>query len=106
MTGMPSGSPVGNSTENRLVNRIYCRQVVSAVPLAINHCTKWSRTLLTFLYIDHLDDAYCIIHLPFSESWYYKTLKPKALIEFAEAYPIEELLVFQKYSKSTVRVQF
>ena len=96
ITGMPKGSAVGNATENRLVNRIYCRQVASAVPLAINYCTKWSRTLLTFLYIDHRDDGYCIIHLPFSESWYYKTLKPKALIEFAEAYPIEELLVFQK----------
>lgn len=96
ITGMPSGSAVGNATENRLLDRQYCKQVIAEVPTSINNCTKWSRNVLTYLYLENRGDMYCIIHLPFSESWYYKNLKPQALIEFAEAYPVEELLVFQK----------
>lgn len=96
MTGMPSGSPVGNATEERWLNRIYCRQVVKATPMAIDDCSRWSRYILTSLYLNGKDDAYCIASLPYSEKWYYDQLKPKALIEFAEAYPVEELLVFEK----------
>lgn len=94
--GMPKGTPVGNLMENKLVNRAYCRQVVSAVPLTIKDCSRWSRIILDTLYTDGHSDDYCIAELPFSDSWYYKKLKPKAFIEFAEVYPIEELMVFKK----------
>lgn len=94
MSGMPGGS-VGNATENRLLDRLYCQQIVAAVPVAINRCTRWSRAILTYLYLEHRSDQYCIIMLPYSERWYYEH-KPAALIEFAEAYPVKELLVFQK----------
>ncbi|MGM9908021.1 ArpU family phage packaging/lysis transcriptional regulator [Limosilactobacillus sp.] len=94
--GMPKGTPYGNVMENKLINRAYCRQVVKAVPLVIDDCSRWSRAILTTLYIDGHDDSYCINSLPYQENWYYKKLKPKALIEFAEIYPIEELMVFKK----------
>ena len=102
ITGMPKGTAKGNATEERLVNYAYCKQVVAATPLAIDDCTKWSRKILKWLYLNREDDAYCIVNLPYSEKWYYKKLKPTAMIEFAEAYPIEELLAFKK---STVKVQ-
>lgn len=94
--GMPKGTPSGNTMESKLINRAYCRQVVEAVPLVIKDCSRWSRAILTTLYIDQHDDKYCINKLPYEENWYYKRLKPKALIEFAEIYPIEELMAFKK----------
>lgn len=94
--GMPKGTPVGNVMENKLVNRAYCRQVVKAVPLVVEDCSRWSRHILKLLYLNGYDDTYCIASLPYSDNWYYKKLKPKALMEFAEIYPIEELMAFKK----------
>lgn len=96
ITDMPKGTPSGNAMEERLVNRVYCRQVVAATSLAIGWCSKWSQKILKWLYLDGRDDTYCIMNLPYSEKWYYKKLKPAALVEFAEAYSVEELLVFKK----------
>nr|DAH80708.1 MAG TPA: transcriptional regulator [Caudoviricetes sp.] len=96
MDGMPKGTPVGNAMENKLVNRAYCRQVVEAVPLVIDSCSQWSQYILKTLYLQERSDDYCVANIPFSDSWYYKTLKPRALVEFAEIYPIEELMVFKK----------
>lgn len=96
INGMPKGTPIGNATEERLINRAYCRQVVAATPKTIDECSKWSRKLLKWLYLNGEDDTYCINNIPYSERWYYKRLKPTAFIEFAEIYPVEELLVFEK----------
>ena len=96
ITGIPKGTPSGNAMEERLVNRVYCRQVVAATPLAIGWCSKWSQKILKWLYLDGRDDTYCIMNLPYSGKWYYEKLKPAALVEFAEAYSVEELLVFKK----------
>lgn len=94
--GMPKGTPAGNVMENKLINRAYCRQVVAAVPLVVEGCSRWSRFILDTLYLHGHGDDYCIAELPYSDSWYYKKLKPAAFIEFAEIYPIEELMVFKK----------
>lgn len=96
MDGMPKGTPAGNIMENKLVNRAYCRQVAAAVPLVIKECSRWSRYILKLLYLEGYDDTYCIANLPYSDNWYYKKLKPRALMEFAEIYPIDELMVFKK----------
>lgn len=95
ITGMPGGSSASNGVEERLVNAIYCRQVMYATADAIKCCSRWSRAILTMLYLDGCDDTYCIEHLPFSESSYFHKYKPTAYIEFAEAYPVEELLALK-----------
>lgn len=92
ITGMPGGSSASNGVEERLVNAIYCRQVVYATADAIKCCSRWSRAILTMLYLDGYSDAECIDQLPFGDSSYNHKYKPEALIEFAEAYPLEELL--------------
>lgn len=97
MTGMPSGDPDGNPTENRLVSWIDARQAKAATADAIKSCSQWSREILKVwgLQGNTDDDQYCIDQIPYSDRWYYKH-KKIALIEFAEAYPMDELLEFKK----------
>lgn len=97
MTGLPSGDPDGNPTENRLVNWVDANQAKQATADAINSCDRWSREILKVwgLAGNTDDDQYCIDQIPYSERWYYQH-KKVALIEFAEAYPLDELLEFKK----------
>lgn len=96
ITGMPSGDSDGNSTENRLVNWVDARQAKQATADAISYCSRWSRKILTIWGLEgNVDDDRIVIdQLHFSDSWYYEHRKI-AVIEFAEAYPLDNLLKFK-----------
>ena len=95
MTGMPSGSPAGNPTENRVINWIDARQAKDGTKQAIDCCSRWSREILRIWGLEGNvdDDRYVISQLPYESSWYYDH-KRIAMIEFAEAYPHQRLLAY------------
>lgn len=94
MTGMPRSSSGENTEEIKIVNKVTAETIVKT----IEHCIESIvgsdyRMLLENVYI-HNDTAYEVQStLLISEATMYRKLD-KALLRFAEVYPLEELLVF------------
>ncbi len=93
--GMPKSSVNGNAIENKLVNHIFYKQVVKAVKLTFEECSEETNVILKGLCFQNKTDVACYTALHCSESQYYKEVKPNAYLEFAEIYPIEDLLAFE-----------
>lgn len=85
ITGMPKGSPVGNTNEQHYVEVAYAESVVCCVSRAISNCRAFSNAILTKKYIDGLPDWKIAVELQYSFSRY-KDLKRIALCEFADRY--------------------
>lgn len=92
--GMPKAQPSGNATDARIVRRLYAEQVVKRTVEAIKHCDKDCRNILDDLYLQELSDTMCFMDLGFSESSYFHYWKPKALLQFADCYMLDDLHVF------------
>ncbi|AYM03132.1 ArpU family phage packaging/lysis transcriptional regulator [Levilactobacillus yiduensis] len=94
--GMPKSQPSGNSTDARIVRRLYAEQIVKQTVVAIKHCGQDSRSILSSLYLQGDTDTMCFMELGFSESSYFHVRKPQALLEFADCYMLDDLHIFEK----------
>lgn len=95
MDGMPKGTNNGNSVERRLVQSIYARQVVEATHRAINSCDAFSSEVLKLLYLQGRSDTETYMKIGYQRRNYFQRIKPKALLEFAEAYMLDDLKIYK-----------
>lgn len=93
--GMPKGTNNGNSVERRLVQSIYAKQVVQATYNAIQSCDAFSCKVLTLLYLDGRSDTETYLAIGYQRRNYFQRIKPKALLEFAEAYLLDDLKIYK-----------
>lgn len=85
ITGMPKAQPIGNATEDHYLDVIIAEATIDCVKRAIANCTLFSREIITLRYLDCLADWKVANRLGYS-STQYKSLKRKALCEFAGRY--------------------
>lgn len=100
--GMPKAQSSGNSTDTRIVRRLYAEQIVKQTVAAIKHCSQDSESILDSLYLHGDSDTECFMGLGFSESSYFHVRKPAALLEFADCYMLDDLHIFEKSSFGAV----
>lgn len=93
--GMPKGINNGNSVERRLVQSIYARQVAQATKDAIDACDAFSCKVLTMLYLENKSDTETYMAIGYQRRNYFERIKPKALLEFAEAYLLDDLKIYK-----------
>lgn len=89
--GQPSGSPVGNSTENRMMNIWLAEQIVDCVGKAMCNCTKKSQQLLMGRYADDMLAYQVAIELNISTATFSRD-QIYALNEFADRYEYQLVL--------------
>lgn len=100
--GMPKAQPSGNATDARIVRRLYAEQVVRRTIEAMNHCDKDCQPILDMLYLKGYSDTMCFRAIGYSDSSYFHDWKPKALLQFADCYMLDDLHVFKKSSFGAV----
>ena len=89
--GQPSGSPVGNSTENRMMNIWLAEQIVDCVGKAMCNCTKKSQQLLLGRYADDMLAYQVAMELNISTATFSRD-QIYALNEFADRYEYQLVL--------------
>ena len=89
--GQPSGSPVGNSTENRMMNIWLAGQIVECVGKAMCNCTKKSQQLLLGRYADDMLAYQVAMELNISTATFSRD-QIYALNEFADRYEYQLVL--------------
>lgn len=89
--GQPSGSPVGNSTENRMMNIWLAEQIVDCVGKAMCNCTKKSQQLLLGRYADDMLAYQVAMELNISTATFSRD-QINALNEFADRYEYQLVL--------------
>lgn len=89
--GQPSGSPVGNSTENRMMNIWLAEQIVNCVGKAMCNCTKKSQQLLLGRYADDMLAYQVAMELNISTATFSRD-QIYALNEFADRYEYQLVL--------------
>lgn len=89
--GQPSGSPVGNSTENRMINIWLAEQIVDCVGKAMCNCTKKSQQLLLGRYADDMLAYQVAMELNISTATFSRD-QIYALNEFADRYEYQLVL--------------
>ena len=89
--GQPSGSPVGNSTENRMMNIWLAEQIVECVGKAMCNCTKKSQQLLLGRYADDMLAYQVAMELNISTATFSRD-QIYALNEFADRYEYQLVL--------------
>lgn len=93
--GMPKGQSVPDP-DARLVRRLYAEQVVRRSIEAMNHCDRDCQRILDLLYLQKYSDTMCYMAIGYSESSYFHDWKPRALLQFADCYLLEDLHIFKK----------
>lgn len=83
----------GNSNDARIVQKMYAQEVIKQTIEAIGKCDKECREILDMLYLQDYTDTMCYLDLGYSESTYSHSKKPKALLQFADVYLMEDLRV-------------
>ena len=83
--GQPTGSPVGNSTENRMISVWLAEQIIDCVGKAMRNCTKQSQELLLGRYADNLLAYQVATELNLSSATFSRD-QVTALNEFADRY--------------------
>lgn len=86
--GQPTGSPIGNSTENRMMQIWLAEQIVDCVGKAMRNCTKRSQQLLLGRYADDMLAYQVARELNVSASTF-KRNSNGALNEFADRYEFQ-----------------
>lgn len=89
--GQPSGSPVGNSTENRMMNIWLAEQIVDCVGKAMCNCTEKSQQLLLGRYADDMLAYQVAMELNISTATFSRD-QIYALNEFADRYEYQLVL--------------
>lgn len=83
--GQPSGSPIGNSTENRMMNIWLAEQIIDCVGKAMRNCTERSRLLLLGKYAENRT-SYQTAELLNSSASTFTREQEDALNEFADRF--------------------
>ena len=94
----PKSFSGGNATEKRAVKTLEARQTLEYIDVALSKLTVINRELLKMQYLSagKLTMAYICGELGITASSL-KKHKKQALLEFAESYPSEGLLIFKEH---------
>lgn len=94
----PKSFSGGNATEKRAVKTLEARQTLEYIDVALSKLTVINRELLKMQYLSagKLTMAYICDELGITASSF-KKHKKQALLEFAESYPSEGLLIFKDH---------
>lgn len=94
----PKSFSGGNATEKRAIKTLEARQTLEYIDVALSKLTVINRELLKMQYLSagKLTMAYICGELGITASSF-KKHKKQALLEFAESYPSEGLLIFKKH---------
>jgi len=98
MDGMPKAPGFNNNADSTIVRRVTAEQIVKRTIEAIGHCDNTSKDVLSYLYLDNYTDTMCYMDLGYSESYYFHKVKPAALLEFADAYLLDDLHIYVEKS--------
>ncbi|WP_143463361.1 ArpU family phage packaging/lysis transcriptional regulator [Levilactobacillus enshiensis] len=91
--GMPKATASGNSTDARIVEKLYAQEVIKRTAEAMGHCDKDCREVLDMLYLQDYSDTMCYMAIGYSKSSFSHDKKPQALLQFADCYMLEDLRV-------------
>jgi len=94
----PKSFSGGNATEKRAIKTLEARQTLEYIDVALSKLTVINRELLKMQYLSagKLTMAYICGELGITASSF-KKHKKQALLEFAESYPSEGLLIFKEH---------
>lgn len=94
----PKSFSGGNATEKRAVKTLEARQTLEYIDVALSKLTVINRELLKMQYLSagKLTMAYICDELGITASSF-KKHKKQALLEFADSYPSEGLLIFKEH---------
>ena len=72
--------------ENLIVDSFSIEKIIDAIHQTIFHCSHNSQIILVNTYLLNKSQEQVIMLLPYEKSQYYQSLKPVALVEFADRY--------------------
>lgn len=78
--------PAHTEQEKRLVDSLSTEKILNAVYKTIIHCSENSAIILIGKYIKHKSQDRLIVQLQCERTQFYKALKPRALLEFADRF--------------------
>lgn len=96
MDGMPRPSSISNNADITIVRRVYAQQVVKRTIEAISHCDEKSKEVLDMLYLQNYTDTMCYMSIGYSRGHYFDHVKPAALLQFADAYLLDDLHIYKE----------
>lgn len=95
LDGMPKAPNTGNANDQQLVQHLYAEQVIKQTKEAISQCDTESQDILNMLYFKNYSDTQCCMAIGRSRSSFSHVYKPRALLEFADCYFLEDLHIYQ-----------
>lgn len=95
MDGMPKAESVSNNADVTIVRRVYAEQVVKRTIEAISRCDEKSKEVLDMLYLQDYTDTMCYMSIGYSRGHYFDHVKPEALLQFADAYLLDDLHIYK-----------
>ena len=101
MDGMPKSPTKLNNADTTIVRRAYAQQIVKRTVEAIGRCNNVSKELLSMRYLDNYTDTMCYMSIGYSRSHYFDHIKPSALLQFADAYLLDDLHIYKSDSNQT-----
>lgn len=99
MDGMPKSPSTTNNADVTIVRRVYAQEVVKRTIQAISRCDAKSKEVLDMLYLQDYSDTMCYMEIGYSRGHYFDHIKPVALLEFADAYYLDDLHVYKEIAK-------
>lgn len=94
MDGMPKAPNHANNSDISIVRRVYAQQIVQMTVKAMGKCSATSKNVLSMLYLDGYTDTMCLLAVGYSHSQYFDKVKPKAILEFADVYELDDLHIY------------
>lgn len=82
----PSHTNRTDIQENMIIDSFEISKIVDAIHKTIFSCSNNSKIILVNYYLLNKTQEQVIMLLPYEKSQYYKSLKPIALVEFADRY--------------------
>lgn len=95
MNGMPKAQSATNNADVTIVRRVYAQEVVKRTVQAISRCDAKSKEILDMLYLQDYSDTMCYMEIGYSKGHYFDHIKPVALLEFADAYLLDDLHIYK-----------
>lgn len=95
MDGMPKAPSRGNSQEDRIVQRLTAHEIIVASIKAIHACSATSERVLDMLYLQKMSDTMVYMTIGYQKSQFYNHVKPKALMEFSEAFMYDDIKAYK-----------
>lgn len=96
MDGMPKSPSVENNADITIVRRVYAQEIVKRTIQAISRCDAKSKEVLDMLYLQDYSDTMCYMEIGYSRGHYFDHIKPGALLQFADAYYLDDLHVYEE----------